>query len=814
MLTNFALIVFLALVSCAVFGQHIKIDESYVAPFKLQSAPELTKNICFCNQTQLTNRELKRDPYKWSKIYLKENLDGRFKLIADDETMDKRVANLIRSQEVYRLFDINGNTLDSDDVQVHEEYRRYINGPEVNAETCSKQLRQMVELLDELEVINENKRMRRDTRNATLNKRHIYLARILDSYGRYEGGALSGRSKMLGSSKQCLETPLLLGTGASEQEVRTRVCSVKLSVDTYLDDDLRSLTAPELSKHQASFELAACLPNSCHSDSLKFNKDLIQRLVDSQFALPSTIYVHKHRKIEDLFCLNDGNEPIDLPTTGRVLLWLAAVWMIALCYVTYRSDILMLSDNKFVRLAGKHMDLKEIMTQFAGSNATRARNRVDFDTLNVIRFLAMSMIILAHAYLIYLSKVPDAIRMSSKVHMNWFFSWMHSTSVQVDTFFVISGMIFTVILMKKFDAIRDVSSPWKLANACLKISFFRYLRLVPLYFLLFWFKKSVWIYTGSGLVSDKGYNQHSLHGSCKQETWLTPFTPLASYLPLRAQCIPQAWSVGCDIFSAIFITPLILAISRRPKVFVPLAALVAYLSILHMYNSVYSLEPHLFDILEGFKGDITFVSSKRSDLYTNIQFRIGSMLIGVLSGYVLYCYQEGAIKDWPAWFKSYATRLALVAAVFVKLYLATLPLQYAYVFPYIAIRHRLYPHIFVASRFIWAAACAILFLRVTTDWRHSFLVRLTNGNAFRVLSKLNYTVLLLHLDILHWIFDDTQRQNEYSHLSTTAMAATLVYSLVLGFFIHICFESPISGMLKGAFEGHTENRIKAKLRDS
>lgn len=168
---------------------------------------------------------------------------------------------------------------------MRSEYRRYINGPDVDQRLCRRHLLRMNALLDELEQINRYQRhFHTDKSNSStlrLDERHVLLARVLDSYGRYESGVLIGRADLIGSSEQCLETELKLGLGPDEGPTKTRYCKASFGFNADLDSRIHK-------KSDVYIQVGVCLPNTCHSNSLKDNRHLILRPI-----LYARLYSHK-----------------------------------------------------------------------------------------------------------------------------------------------------------------------------------------------------------------------------------------------------------------------------------------------------------------------------------------------------------------------------------------------------------------------------------------------------------------------------------------------------------------------------------------
>lgn len=741
------------------------------------------------------------DPFGWSKSYMDEYEYWHFRTTGVEDSIDQRHANLILSQELYRPLNLNQNTFKNDSV-TNEAYTSYINGPEVDQDACSSHLRLMIDLVKELAQINTQRRSINATQNVpdlpAIEERHIHLARILDSYGRYESGALSGTHRMYGAREQCLETPLLLGVGAKQQVVNTRACSAKLKITPHLDQRMLSL----LNRAEVNIELAICLPNTCHSNSLSNNKHLIQWLVDTQFQMPETIYVDKHREVESLFCLNDWNESmIELPTSGKILIGLICVWLTTMLYVTYNSDRLRSHGSWIPLTLINCADLRLHMSNLVGINDVPDKNigsRVDFGTLNIIKITFILAAVYGHTMIFSVFTASDIIRVYASVHKTSFLGSFYNRTLAVDTMFVITGILLTFITLRKIDsssASKKLNRPIPFAVTCFMIGLARYLRIVPALALVFWFKKTVWMYIGNGYLWIKTFSNETFYGACKQEPWYSPFTTLPTQLPLERQCMPQTWSVICDTRFAFLAAPFILLLRKRPKLVIALAIiLTAYSSVL-MYRACHQIEPEYIALLTNIKGDAMAIFGRNTGtVYTTFQNRFGGLFIGLIAGYIIFLYYKSQIKDWPNWFKNHATKFAASFVISVELVPLLLPVLYRNFYAVVEpIRPHIAKHFFVTMRPFWCTANAVIMMRMITDWKDSTFFKLTNGNLLRMVSKVMYSVALVHVEVIVYFLTQT---NDLITRFTMANALSLgsnslLVSFVFGTLFHLIFESPI-----------------------
>lgn len=733
---------------------------------------------------------------RWHYVYSDEYDSDHYRVKTIEKRLDMRVANVLQTINDIGMVDKYHHRFDYDNPDVRSEYESYINGPEVDQKLCREHLIEMNSLLDELDQINSYQRSwdRSELYNSSaleLSEEHILLARALDSYGRYESGVLDGRADLIGSWEQCLETKLKLRRGPARQVVATRYCKAGFGFKADLDPKIRT-------NSHVYIQVGVCLPNTCHSDSLKDNKPLIQRLVNSQFTMPESIYVKKHRQVEYLFCINDHNTSIGLPWTGKLFVLAASIWIILLISATYYADTWKLWPSRSMRIIARSFNVKESIHDFLDhhkgedkSDEEQRASRVHLDNLNAVKFVAMSIVILFHSFFMEIFYVPDFLRASSDMTKTPLKTLFFGFNPFIDTFFMISGLLFSYWALKKHKTILESNPSFDQICRISAVLFTnRYLRLVPLYFIAFWFKKSVLIYLGSGPMWDHGFNQNTPYGHCKRETWLTPFTPAAAYLRFDHQCLYQTWSIGCEIFFLFLTVPVTVIIAMKPKLGVMISLVLGLASSAMMYAVLFKVDPLDLREMNGFYSDaLRLTFQDPHGVYKNAHLRLASIFGGVVCGYILYCYERNIIKSWPDWFTNHASKLAIITVLFDIFIYYTIPLCKRYELYRIA---NPYVHLQVTIRICWASANCVLLLRWVTDYKDTIAVRLLTGKFVNIMCKINYAALLIHVDILYikYIHSKTYLPDHSSKVDIALVC--YVYSFAIGALIHVLIEGPIN----------------------
>lgn len=697
----------------------------------------------------------------------------------------------------------------STDPEIIAEYDKFTSGPKVDEEICTKQLTQMVALLEDLARINELKKQ--SLPSPKLNESHIRLARVIDSYGRYLSGSQQLRYAAFGSHEQCLKTQLQLDHQHPTDLVTTRVCIASLHRCSARTNQREKVSAKDLLP-----KTSICIPSSCHSKSLKNSdiKRLIQKLIDSQFKLPRSVYVDPHREVLEIFCLNDDNESyLDIPLTGKLtlaglILWIVIIFLLNVLQVEKWAG----KNWNWLKTLAECVHLRTILESFlaydkvdnykddnkrlvaTGDRTLIKQRRVNLFALNFVKVSGTMIVVFCHAFMVMTVTSTDMIEVYKAIEYDYKTLLILSLNMVVDTFFIISGMLSAYLTAKKLEKFdrRKI----KFFSASLFIILSRYLRLVPLFFLGFLIKKYILMYIGSGPMWDHGFNSNTLFGKCKSDTWLSSFTPmLFDWQSSMEQCIGQGWSLRGEIFAMLVTTPLIILMVKSPKWAVLLAALIGFIANILLFQAVDHLDEIYGGKLSRFEA-IPIIRSVINDmtLYNRSHFRIGTVLLGLVAGYYIYWYDNGWIKEWPHWFRRYASKLAILSII--NSLCAT-----AYIRPMLKRNEvqtpHLYAHLTVTNRLFWGISNAIVLTRVVTDWRDYYIIKLFNGRFLQTLGKLSYAILLLHLDLNVIDFYNKMIRTNYSYSrNLTNAAAVYMQSAFLGLFVHLLIECPLDNLCK------------------
>lgn len=763
--------------------------------------------------------ECVREPTAWRWKYVDEHYTAD--VLVTEESIDERLANIIYTATTSKLFDIDYYRFNSGDPKQDEHNRNLVAGPQVDDEQCGRHLDQMLKLVDDLRTRVARQRQE-PSGQMGLDGRHIRLARALDSFGRYDSAHLSGRFQSLGSYEQCVTSRLVFNSsGPAAPAVQMRFCWARMRLDSHLDPSLRARrrTRFEIEKHMLLAGI--CVPDTCHSKSFDSNRLQFQQLVDGQFRLPESMYINETLELDSIFCLVDDKSQFGMPLSGKLFIVALCGWILVTIFATRlngeraKSDENKRPTTRRPRDLVACLDLNESWKDFILEKESVQIKHVQLDALNSLKVFCCALVVGGHSLILLLGYALDELRALHQAESDPIIVAMFATTFIVDTFFVITGILLAYFAMKTLSKLAKSQNQQGARGVQTKLASFlsfvqqwfaftlvRYTRIVPLFAIVFWFKKSVFIYLGSGPLWDFGFNKESKHGACVQESWITPFTFLSAYLPLSKQCLLQSWSISNDLFFSIFAPPIILLMFKRPKLATILSILACAASSGLSFVAISQVEPQIdWEIRDLRSFGFFRIYNIVSYLYTVPHYRVFSLLVGVFAGYQLFWYNErDKFQNWPKWFTGPATYLSFACVLITLAGVTMEPFLRAVLNPY----HRLfYPQVMTNFRLLWASTNAVIFARMMTDWKDSRFVRMSATKFWKVFSRLNYAILLIHFDLLMFGFQMSTTTFIFSRWQYfMAASAAYVICLPISVFLHVFYENPIDKLIRSALFGN------------
>lgn len=378
-----------------------------------------------------------------------------------------------------------------------------------------------------------------------------------------------------------------------------------------------------------AIRVGLCLPRNCNSKSLK-KTDLLQK-IDSllKYNLADMIGFTDSRlyRLRDIHCPPAEDSAHRYPFRGtlpKVLLGLLILWISAIIYVASFSD--KPTSNKFM----KGFDLGMTWRKFLESEHVNA----DLVGLNSVKVIGAWWLLVTHMYVLtgtsYTANVHD---LRSDWRRSFLGAWINQGQHAVPMFFLMSGILVGhKYLGKQPDLFKFIGC--------------RYVRLLPMYLLVYTFIKTFGHQLSSGPLWDFGVSPESEARQCMLESWFVPLLMLANFIPPMAHCVLTGWHVAND-FQIYLTLPLLLYAYRRSRSLGRLVAITSFVAshLYHAYN--FSTSPKfIFDHLhkEPTIFGASIILDRMSFDYVNPLGRLGTYFFGVFLSDILFHTNDETTK--------------------------------------------------------------------------------------------------------------------------------------------------------------------------
>jgi len=334
-------------------------------------------------------------------------------------------------------------------------------------------------------------------------------------------------------------------------------------------------------------------------------------------------------------------------------------------------------------------------------------------------------------------------------------------------------------------------------------------RLLPLTCIFFWFMKYVFVHLGSGPIWDYGLNEETPMGAClNSQSWLTPFTTSTTYRPLSRQCLPTIWSVTVDLLcSCLVAPPIIWLLHRRPTFGLPALALAIIYTLGTTLKAYETLPNGLQWEIEQFNlVAMNILVTVGSYLRTMPEANFIPYAIGILAGYALFKWEQKERKsgrglDQPVEFHSPSWLRHIITWTLISLSLGiVVTTLYADVVQrdWTLDQQKGAPKaLFTVNHMVFSATFACLFLQMITSSRNNPLAKFFSKTLWKVLSKLNFSIMLTHWILIQYDLSIAQTDLVYyKQVYYRLFCYAYITSMAVGVPIYVLIESPIDRLIR------------------
>ncbi|KAG8193630.1 hypothetical protein JTE90_002888 [Oedothorax gibbosus] len=602
-----------------------------------------------------------------------------------------------------------------------------------------------------------------------LRKYKSWAVKMVDSSGRLPSGSLAGTLTDLGDYDQCLD---VIGRPGRQREIRGQYCTLELKPTLPALEDSVTLNTKVLdfgnvSKdsvlsdvshgsalfHFMVIRIGVCVPSQCIADDIK---ELATALLKQA---PVQVSVR-----------NCGTKQANHITIPQFIVF--SVLTVIVIFIVAGTTI----DVYTSRNACKEKDIGRVprsLTAFSLSMnlaqlLKRSRRNSALGAVNGVRCLSLVWIVLAHTY--GFGHRQGLARLShAKTYMDdVFFQIITNAWVSVDTFFLIGGLLVAASNLKKMEGTGG------------KINYFSYVlhriwRLSPpvvatlgVMFLL--------PLVGSGpLWADMAGQKVA---NCEQRWWQVLLLPLNTWVDFSSMCLLHTWYIASDLHFYCLAPMALILLYRWPLVGFGLMFVVTV--ICTVATGILTVINNLPPTVIFFSPDVELTKRTANIIYFRPYPHIGPYCVGLALGYLLWKHQKWALSKVTqgiGWAASSGSCLAVLFATYSwSRGVSADPAEGAAY----AMLHRT----------VWAAGVAwVIFLCATGHG--GVLNRFLSWHFFTVLSRLCYSVYLLHFPVLWTRVSWRRSLLPFMHYDIiTEFLGILMITLGLSIIFHLAFEAP------------------------
>ncbi|KAH8337676.1 hypothetical protein KR074_006562 [Drosophila pseudoananassae] len=564
-----------------------------------------------------------------------------------------------------------------------------------------------------------------------ISTKQTWAMKMVDSWGSIPSGLFTGDSYDLGNFDECLSIEKLV---EENRKISGKYCFLTIS----------------------SLKIATCFPASCSAATME---SFMEKFLQTMFKISMSI------KINESGCQTSEKEPWDGLTifTIVILSVLSIIVMIATIY-----DYFLCEDQR---------QMPVIIKSFSARANSRALFRVENNSnpnviqcLNGIRCMSLIWVIFCHEYAFtMISPNLNTLDLVAWVPKP-FSSFMVHGYFSVDSFFVLGGMLVSMIVLRTMEKSEGKLNP-------LMMYLHRIIRILPVMVIAILIYMRMMPVVSGGPMFKGGY--HATHACEKNWFWTLLF--VQNYAVVN-YCLNHSWYLAVDMQLYIISPFLLIAIYKWGKkaaagIVVLIVLLSGCLFATQMVNK-YSI---LFKYENGGNGD--GLGTKK--LYLATHTHAAPWLIGFLFGYFLHLnrgkkFLLSKITVWLGWILSLAMLFTSIFALYPAGKLDSPPMS--------ILAESFY---YTLTRVGWPLAiCWIVFacMQGYGGLANSFL----SSPLWQPFSRLSYSMFIWHMFVQEVNIRNTRTNTYFSNYQVMLhFWEDFGFILVMSYFLYLIVEAPL-----------------------
>ncbi|KAI1289380.1 Nose resistant to fluoxetine protein 6 [Halotydeus destructor] len=632
-----------------------------------------------------------------------------------------------------------------------------------------------------------------------------WALRFLDASGKLPDGVLSGTLSSLGAYDECLEMKLgeegiipgdsllTMGQYCSVSikpflppkppiESVARAFSDAADAQGFAKNDHFARYAPLF--YYMKFRLGVCVPSTCTRDDLK----AITNNLSSRTKLNVTV---GNCEVAENFMVST-EQLVAGGILALVTVAVVAATVVDIVRKTCLTQRLLKATSSTSKSVGQlFTDCWLSFSAYANSSRLMT-TKVPDDAVHSIyglRVLCLIWIILAHAYMTLDLKAVGHLARTQEVIGDILFQMVMNASLAVETFFFISGVLVTMVALKRLHTGQAVKvTDW------LWFYFHRLVRMTPAVMLV------IAIVLATYQVSNGPLWREIIYPAAQRcrDNWWIHLLHISNFFDLRRMCFLHLWYIAADVQLFLFTPPILLLLFRKPQLGKFLMVVLTMMSM--VATGLVTYTENLPPTLLFHNPDPLSRKAYGDTILIKPYPHAAPYLVGMLTGYLLF---------------TKGSKIRLTAKVATAGWFCTLVTCMTLLFSTIGWNRGNYPSQLVSAlyaatfRSLWSLAMAWVVVACAAG-HGGFINTLLTWRPFVPLSRISFVAYLIHPGLMYIFVASTRNLFMFSHFLIMYMFLShLVSTFVVSFFLTMFIELPFIGVSK-AIHHYVSNDSRCK----
>ncbi|CAH0555457.1 unnamed protein product [Brassicogethes aeneus] len=594
-----------------------------------------------------------------------------------------------------------------------------------------------------------------------------WALKMFDSNSKLQSGILLGNLFEFGSFQQCLEIDEETESG----QILGKHCRLKIKPSMSLMRNIlgfRNVSDKRFEKVKILVEpqevsWSVCVPHSCPAYDIEkhFNKKIMEMLEGLELNI----------SLQEKHC----NSIFHKPKFGKMQVF--TLIFLGLFFLT--GIVTAVIDYQYIQ-KGEINTFFNIFSAYTNLQKINAKTESEFDFLHGLRFMSTCYVVLGHRYIMFMADPTVNGLGILEWEMEYPSTLILGSTVSVDSFFMISGMLVGVGF---FDHVEKTKKFNLQLTAPLAINLLIWCTLVQ--------------FLGSGTLM---FDVYTTYQKPCQDYWWSTLLHIQSFINPGIWCNYPIWYLSCEM-PFYYLSPIML----YPLWKWPTLGLINCICFILLSIGI----SFYLAVKNRYSGDMLEVTSRVlvtdyfKYYYTQPHVRISPYIIGIVFGYFLFKTKEKNIKiSKTACISLWMLALSVMGTTIISSRI--LQLENHEYNPYESASYLAF------SRSAWTL-CLVWVIWACKNGYGGIINDIMSAHFFRVLSRISYSVFLFHTIVQLYIGGNMKVPIYFSNFNAIYYAVADITIVTLwGFLFTLFFEVPLLRAEGRLFNPKKVQKVKPK----